>query len=390
MDFQINNNKLFYKYSPYGNSDWLINSLNEGNTVQVSKLFYFEEKDLLEHDDYNNYYIFQIGILDEEYYKIDKNILGTQYDVLIHTRIKITKKIFTAEKGISIFEKIDSVINQQIIIGGERKESLPYEDFQKVIHDFPTYTELAHYTDSRMTNILMNYFHTTTDSQKKLNNYLNKKKQIKQNLTTDIIKDFEKNKYIYIYETLEKMIKDSTSYTENDWQKQILEIILLLYPKYILSLENVNIKDYYSNPTKSTNRYIDITLIDANGNIDIIEIKQPFENVILHSHKYRDNYTPKKELSGTVMQVEKYIFHLNKWGINGEKELNKKYSTSLPKDLSIKITNPKAILILGRENDFNKEQLMDFEIIKRKYANLIDLMTYDDLLKRVKNIISKF
>lgn len=388
MYFYADNNKLFYQYSPNGNEDWLINILNHEVEQRVSRIFYFEKKHLVDYTD--GTYTFQIGIIDEEYYKIDKDILYTQHDVLIHKSIKITKKIFIAEKGISIFGKIDSIINQQIIIGGEKEEALPYEDFQEIIHNFPTYTELVHYINSRMTNILMNYFHTTTDSEKKLNAYLNKRKQIKQNLSTEILKDFEKNKYIFVYEKLEEMLTIHSSYIEKDWQKQILEIILILYPKYILSLENVHIKDYYSNPIKITNRYIDITLIDANGNIDIIEIKRPHDNLILHSHKYRDNYIPQKELSGTIMQVEKYIFHLNKWGINGENELNKKYSASLPSDLSIKITNPKAILILGREKDFTEEQLMDFEIIKRKYANIIDLMTYDDLLRRVKNIISKF
>jgi hypothetical protein len=388
MDFYKDNNKLLYTYTPSGNADWLMNSLKEGKNKRVSRVFYFQKKDLITYDDVD--YIFQIGFLDGEYYRINKDILDTQSDVLIHESIKITKKMFTAEKGISILKKIDSVVKQQIIIGGKEEKSLPFEEFQKLIHDFPTYRELIHYTDSRMTNILMNYFHTTTDSEKKLNNYMNKRKQLKQKLSTDILKNFEKNKYVYIYETLQDMLKNSTDYSENDWQKQILEIILLIYPKYILFLENVQIKDYYSNPSKTKDRYIDLTLIDANGNIDIIEIKKPFDNVILYSHKYRDNYTPKKELSGTVMQVEKYIFHLNKWGIHGEKKLNKKYSSNLPKNLSIQITNPKAILILGRENNFNKEQLMDFEIIKRKYANVIDLMTYDDLLKRVKNIISKF
>ncbi len=388
MKFKIKNNDLLYIYTPYGDSDWLINLLNNGVEQEVSKIFFFTKEHLVDYSDGN--YTFKLGIIDGQYYKINKDILYTQYDVLIHKSIKINKKIFVAEKGISIFRKIDSIIEQQIIIGGEENEFLPYDDFKKLIHDFPTNTELIHYADSRMSNILMNYFHTTTDSQKKLNTYLNKRKQIKQNLSTDILKDFEKNKYNFLFETLEKMLKESSSYVEKDWQKKILEIILLLYPKYILSLENVNIKDYYSNPIKTTDRYIDLTLIDTNGNIDIIEIKQPFDNVILRSHKYRDNYIPQKELSGSVMQVEKYIFHLNKWGRNGEKELNKKYSTVLPKDLSIQITNPKAILILGRENDFTKEQLMDFEIIKRKYTNIIDLMTYDDLLKRIKNIMSKF
>ena len=32
-------------------------------------------------------------------------------------------------------------------------------------------------------------------------------------------------------------------------------------------------------------------------------------------------------------------------------------------------------------------QLLDFEVIKRKYANMMDIITYDDLLRRLNNTI---
>lgn len=60
----------------------------------------------------------------------------------------------------------------------------------------------------------------------------------------------------------------------------------------------------------------------------------------------------------------------------------------MPAKFEIKITNPQAIIILGRDSDFADDQKFDFEIIKRKYANIIDIMTYDDLLRRLDNIIS--
>ena len=61
--------------------------------------------------------------------------------------------------------------------------------------------------------------------------------------------------------------------------------------------------------------------MDANGNLDIIEVKKPFDDKILRKTPYRDNYIPTSELSGGIMQAEKYIFHLSKWGVKGEKEL---------------------------------------------------------------------
>ena len=90
------------------------------------------------------------------------------------------------------------------------------------------------------------------------------------------------------------------------------------------------------------------------------------------------------------MQVEKYILHLNKWGKTGEDILNKRYKEKLPENLKIKITNPGAMIILGRSNNLSLDQKTDFEIIKRKYKNIIDIITYDDLIRRLKFIISQY
>lgn len=92
------------------------------------------------------------------------------------------------------------------------------------------------------------------------------------------------------------------------------------------------------------------------------------------------------------MQAEKYLFHLSKWGVKGEKTLTEKYVNELPEGITIRISNPKAIVIVGRDQignaDMTGSQLLDFEIIKRKYANMMDIITYDDLLRRLNNTIT--
>ena len=60
---------------------------------------------------------------------------------------------------------------------------------------------------------------------------------------------------------------------------------------------------------------------------------------------YRDNYIPTKELSGSIMQAEKYLFHLSKWGLAGEKTLTQRYAAKLPPGMGIRITSPKAMVI---------------------------------------------
>lgn len=81
------------------------------------------------------------------------------------------------------------------------------------------------------------------------------------------------------------MLADADSYTEKNWQAKILELLLFVFPKYIAVLENVHIKDFYSNPNQVTNRYIDLMLVDANGSVDIIESKSHFR---MRSYPYTD------------------------------------------------------------------------------------------------------
>lgn len=59
-------------------------------------------------------------------------------------------------------------------------------------------------------------------------------------------------------------------------------------------------------------------LVNSSGYIDIIEIKKPFENDILSQKEYRDNYYPLRELSGTIMQAEKYIYLLSRYAVELE------------------------------------------------------------------------
>ena len=164
------------------------------------------------------------------------------------------------------------------------------------------------------------YLEGVKDSGTAFEKYLEKRRKIKSIKTIASVKKYEFEKYTFILKQLKQMLIDSLNYSENDWQEQILEIILILYPKYITCFNEVQIEDYYSKKGKIIKRRVDLMLVDTNGNIDVIEIKKPFTNSVVTKNKYRDNYTPLKELSGTVMQVEKYIFHLNKWGREGEKK----------------------------------------------------------------------
>ena len=326
---------------------------------------------------------FLFGILKGEYYEIEKSILNIANNLYIHKSFKLEKKIFIADYKISIFKHIDRVITEPLYLGGQEKNSISYKSFHNLLKDFPNRTEREKYCSARLSATLSMHFENRKEVIEKYEKYMNKKKSVQGKSLLNKFRNYEKNKYEDILEKLKIMLESEKLYNEKQWQKEMIDIIRLIFPKYVAVFDEVEIKD------NSQKRRLDYLLIDAEGYIDIIEIKRPLYCQVVSKNTYRYNHYPIKELSGTVMQVEKYILALSKWGQNGETKLNEKYKNKLPLNFKIKITNPGAMIILGRSNNLSEEQKGDFEVIKRKYKNIIDIITYDDLIRRLETIISQ-
>jgi len=390
------NDKIIVEYMSDQSIRWVLNEFDADKSVTISRIYtfkkeniYYEAMELESYDDLDSNddsIEFIFGTLYNDYYKISKETLNTDVDIYISKEINIKDKFFKAVRNISIFKKINKIVHEDIYIGGERESNLPIEEFRKLISEFPNSYELSKYASARIFSIVDDYFTDTDDAKIDYEKYLNNKKsKIGMNLISEF-SEYEVIKYKAVLEKLEMMLSNQDAYIEKQWQKEINQIILLLYPKYIAVFEEALVKDYQFN----TSRRIDFLLVDSNGNIDIIEIKKPFDSSIVSKRTYRDNYIPKKELSGSIMQIEKYIYHLNKWGIIGERKLTEKYKDLLPPNFSISISNPSGIVIMGRDHNLSRTQLNDFELIKRKYKNVIDIITYDDLIRRLKFLIGKF
>ena len=303
--------------------------------------------------------------------------------------MKISKHTFIGDHGLNFFQIINEIRpEKEIIIGGDRDSSIPETDFDNIKKELPTKHGYQQYMKAKIEAAFSNYFDIQKDYITNYQKYLDKKSQSKSKFQfLDEIKDFEIHKYEFLHEKLRNMLENFENYVEDNWQKEINHIILILFPQYIGVLNKV-----ITRSPSGQRKEIDLALVKGDGTIDIIEIKQPFINAVLARKKYRDNFYPNKELGGSVIQAEKYIYYLKKSGKNGEDLIFKKYQDYLQKlgIKSIKIINPKALIILGRDNDFGEDQQEDFEIIKRHYSNIADIITYDDLLKRLECLILAF
>lgn len=372
------------RFSPEGG--WVDQRFSGNQTIILKRTFELSqsqlipENDIIESEEFEEEgYHFIIGNLTESHYKLFDSVFNIKNQFYIHRSIELNESFFVALRNTSIIGKIDEQCDEDVYIGPSETDNLPATTYERLIKEFPNTYETKLYIQARVSSIISDYLSTRKNKEAQYNKYLNKKVTVKEGTILKSFKDYEAFKLGTIKDKLEKMLLNEINYTEHQWQNEILEIILLLFPKYLAVFKEVKFKDIYSNK----NRYLDFALVDSLGYIDIIEIKKPFNKPIVSKTKYRDNHVPNRELSGTIMQIEKYIYYLSKTGQKGESSLNQKYLSDLPEGLTLKITNPKGIIIMGRNSILTKEQEHDFEIIKRKYKNLIDIFTYDDLIKRL-------
>lgn len=398
INLEDQGNNLVLVYMPeVQSSSWVDRKLNAEGDITFNRTFTVSKADLIKPvideggDDEVRRFI--IGSLDGDYRKIRKEVLGLRYDLLISRSISLRKEMFVAPKNVSIFRHINKLVSEQIIIGGNKDHAIPEEEFRILLKEFPTSTELAKYTDVRIEQVLGEYLETMSNAEQRLKNYMKHRQNSKpiskdgKDLPIQAANELELEKFIFVRDQLKEMLKNPLAFHETYWQKQVANLFLLIFPQYIAVLENVSVKEHYTNPSKATYRKFDLILVNANGCMDIIEIKKPFDNSLVSRGTYRDNYIPHRELSGSIMQAEKYLFYLNKGGREVEREVALKYKPQLPAGLEIRVASPKAIILNGRDYNLSQKQKIDLEFIRRKYSNIVDILSYDDLVWRLDNLI---
>ena len=329
---------------------------------------------------------FKVATAVDNYFVFDPMILRVGMPVLIARDASPTWKWFSTEAKTSILGVAAKLMPSRIVIGGNAPDAIPLIEYERLVQQFPTGYELKRYVIARVGAILRQYTDAQVDGEVLLRQYVAKRVKARPVSYIQRFREAEIAKFEFLSSQLEDMLRSEDGYTESIWQEKILEIVRLLNSKYIAVFKSVPLKDVGNN----TDKQIDIMLVDAAGNVDVIEIKQPFRKCVMTESLYRGNHIPLRELSGSIMQVEKYIFHLGRWGSVGETYLTKKYVDRLPPGLQIKITNPCGIVIMGRDHEMTDAQRRDFEVYRRQNKNIVDVITYDDLLRRLQNVIQQF
>lgn len=369
----------------------VLDELVKGEDWHICRCFSVSKKHLRREDPDKNELYFCVGTVQAEYTHIDNEILGIDHNFYFSNDIKLDKRHFVAYRNISVLAKIDKVVDQDVYIGGKHPDGcIPIDTFELLIKKFPKTAELDYYARARIATIVKEYFPKSEIHEIKYKQFLERRERTLDSTFSPAIQTaFQENVRIELWQfksirdNLVELLDSAQGVKEPDWQKQVHGLLRLLYPKYIAGAREIVIKGVDRHDKRP-----DFLLVDANGYIDILEIKMPSAQLLTKQSSYRNNYVPVRDLAGAIQQIEKYIYCLNAGGKDGEQYLQKQLADKIPSSVTPKVVNPQGILLLGRSRDFNHQQKTDFELIKRQYKHIAEIMTYDDLLQRIDNIIS--
>ena len=372
-------------YSPTINFDVIEKNINDGTWIKGT--FWVNKTNIVEINQDDESICFTIAKTKENYYLLDREVFGIKHNISIEKKLNISDKWFITYPKTSVIKKIDELLQDDLcIVADENGEEnyLPSRAFLELIEVFPNSYEVKKYVSSRISYLLSTYVEGVWKNKESYERYLEKKEANLPLSSFPNIKLMGYEMYKKAYDELELMLKNSMSYSEKEWQRRIYEIICVLYPKYIARFREIEVG--------TDGRHMktpDFMLVDSAGFVDILEIKKPDGIKVVSTTEYRNNYVASRDLEGAIVQIEKYIYILNHEGEARVKKIQDKVRNHLPSNFRLKVVNPQGILLLGRSNNLTDEQLFDFEIIKRQHKNIVDIMTYDDLLKRFRNILNQ-
>jgi len=178
LDIEKIDNFLILKYySDDQPTEWIEEKFASGKSYNFKGIFRIDEKHLFDKSKEEEFtdYLFIIGELKDEYYKLDKVVFGLKNDLYLNKNIFLEEKHFRAKDRVSIMKQIDKNVSQAVYIGGEKEEILPLAEFEKLIDNFPNAHEIKLYREARVTAIINNYFENVIDKEKIYKNYINKK-----------------------------------------------------------------------------------------------------------------------------------------------------------------------------------------------------------------------
>ena len=388
ISFDERNDVLVAIYEPDQPIDNWDKKQKEQSSFKIKNTFQLSKAQIIVKECSSYKIVFRIGTMCGDYYKLDRKVFGIANDVYIHKDISLRKELFVTSRNISLFPHILKIIKTDFYIDPNDNKAatddnhISIRTYRKLLASFPNSTELTKYSDARISVIFSEYFNVLKDHKKKYESYMEKKK-VTDSVGLIDLKEKRLELLLNAYATLSDMLKKSKSYLESSWQEKIKDILCLLFPQYVCALRHVSVGS-----KGEKKRTPDFLLINAYGSVDVMEIKKPDDIQIMRDIQVRNNFIPQKLFLDTLIQTSVYIHALNSHNEKNTERIEKRLKKDHPSlDLKIRINNPQGIVLFGRSDKLSPEQQFDYELIRRQYKDISTIMTYDDLLFLLKNLI---
>jgi len=171
--------------------------------------------------------------------------------------------------------------------------------------------------------------------------------------------------------TMEEAMEEMKS--EQWWQTFIRSNILLIQQGYIMAIEKMN-------TAIGNTKYPDFSLVTHDSYLDILEIKKPSTGLLKHDES-RNNYYFGPEVSRAIIQVENYISMVTEQASDVRSYILDTYK------IDLKVVRPRGIILVGDTRSLQGQKEKDDMRLFSQGLKNITIVTYDELLTRLKNYI---
>jgi hypothetical protein len=176
-----------------------------------------------------------------------------------------------------------------------------------------------------------------------------------------------------IISSFESMLENSHS--EADWGIFLRKNLFLVESRYVNLVPELNL-------VLAKSRKVDFGMVDTHGYLDIFEIKKP-NTPLLAKTTDRDNYYWSLDATKAIAQAEKYLWHAERKAPTLSEDLERQCK------VQVEVNRPRAVLVMGSMSQLTSPEMQnDFRVLKSSLKN-IEVVTYDELLERLKNQQSK-
>jgi|GEM_PF-3200482 len=130
-----------------------------------------------------------------------------------------------------------------------------------MLRQFPNTYELKKYARARVSSMIRNYVPIQADHEAEYLKYRKRKASAKGSQPKIVFGSYETDKFESLVVKIEGMLAGADTYSEAQWQSEILQVIQFLYPKYVCAFPEAPVRDTLA----WKDRKIDFLLVDASG-----------------------------------------------------------------------------------------------------------------------------